>query len=179
MAVALIHVTALSLAAVDFLMPRCRMRLWIHLLRCWSQPYPPNAGYSRVWVRGLSLTCQRVYPARFMGARHTPPTCQRDWSRWCHWSAFVEMGCRLYIAGSAAGYTLLDHRGAPLTNATHVGRDGPFLRKLSRRKLCTIAAACINSPSSIEGFPVMQIFCSPCRLTGAHWSGCQWGVSIW
>ncbi len=118
-AVAVIHVTALALAAVDTgpyyvecRMRRCRMRLWFHLLRCWRRPYPPNAGYSRVWVRGLSRTCQRVYPARFMGARHTPPhvptglvsllslECVRgDGVQVIH----CGIGCRLYLAGSPRG----------------------------------------------------------------------------
>ena len=72
---------------------------------------PPNAGYGRVWVRGLSRTGQRVQPRRFMGARHTPhvPTgrvslvsleCVRgDGVQVIH----CGIGCRLYLAGSPRG----------------------------------------------------------------------------
>ena len=91
----------------------------------------------------------------------------------------MEMGCRLYLAGSAAGYTLLDHRGAPLSNATNGGRNGPLLLTLLCRNSFTKAAASINTQSAVLGLPPMQILLPPCRLTGAHWSGFQWGVSIW
>ena len=51
----------------------------------------------------------------------------------------------LYIAGSAAGYTLLDYRVAPLTKATHGGMDGPLLLTLPFRNSRTKVAAFMNS----------------------------------
>ena len=183
-AVAVIHVTALAAVDTDpyyggCRMRRCRVRLWFHLLRCWRRPHPPNAGYSRVWVRGLSLTCQREYPARFMGARQPPPhvptglvslvslECVRgDGVQVIH----CGIGCMSYLAGSPR---------APLTKATHGGSDGLVLLKLQRRNCCTKLAPCINSLSSVQGPPAMQILSPPCRFTGAQRSGCQWGVSIW
>ena len=86
------------------------------------------------------------------------------------------MGCRLYLAGSAAGYTLLDHRGAPLSNATNGGRNGPLLLTLLCRNSFTKAAASIKVQLAILEGPLMRILVQPCRLTGAHWSGFQWGV---
>ena len=58
----------------------------------------PSYMDSRVCVRGLTRTRQRVIPLRCMGAMpdtHLP----RDRPRWCHWTAFKEMGCRLCLGG--------------------------------------------------------------------------------
>ena len=58
----------------------------------------PSYMDSRVCVRGLTRTRQRVIPLRCMGAMpdtHLP----RDRPRWCHWAAFKEMGCKLCLGG--------------------------------------------------------------------------------
>ena len=58
----------------------------------------PSYMYSRIWVRGPDRTRQRVIPLRCMGA--TPDThVPRDRPRWCHWTAFKGMGCRLCLGG--------------------------------------------------------------------------------
>ena len=44
---------------------------------------------------------------------------------------------RLYLAGTAAGYTLRDDRGCPPTNVTNGGRDGPRGDASSPAELCS------------------------------------------
>ena len=52
----------------------------------------------------------------------------RDRPRWCHNMPLVGMGRRLYIAGSAAGYTLWEHRRAPHAGKSGLGaRSKPYL----------------------------------------------------
>ena len=58
----------------------------------------PSYMDSRVCVRALTRTGQRVIPLRCMGAM--PDTrVPRDRPRWCHWTPFKGMGCRLCLGG--------------------------------------------------------------------------------
>ena len=79
----------------------CTLRDQLQVIRCWS-PARPLIQESRVWVRGLTSTCQRVMHRWCLGAMAIIRTCQRDRPRSYYSRPFVGMDCRLYLAGSAA-----------------------------------------------------------------------------
>ena len=78
-----------------------------------------------------------IIPRSCIAARPRTRTGQRDRPRWCHNMALVRMGCMLYIAGSAAGYTLWEHRTAP-----HAGKSGLGAR--SNQYLTTCYASLVH-----------------------------------
>ena len=110
----------------------CTLRGQLQVIRCWS-PARSLIQESRVWVRGLTSTCQRVMHRWCLGAMAIIRTCQRDSPRWYHY------GGRFWWWG--AGYNLRSllqvlpcgHTGATHTKGTHGGMDGPLLFMLPTR----------------------------------------------
>ena len=76
------------------------------------RPHPLMHGKSSLAARSNPRP-RVIIPRSCIAATPRNRTGQWDRPRWCHNMALVRMGCRLYIAGSAAGYTLWGHRTAP------------------------------------------------------------------
>ena len=94
---------------------------------------------SRVWVRSLTRTRQRVIPRWCMGARPISRTCRHDRPRWYHSWPFVGIWCRLYLAG-LLHVTPCGTTAGPLVHDNRV-----WVRGLTRTRQRIIPRRCMGA----------------------------------